>query len=57
MSSLDRKDATPGACDQIEIAGPERSFTMREERRYVRKLDMVIMPPIMVMYLLSYMDR
>jgi hypothetical protein len=41
---------------QIEVVG-ELTWTPEEEKKLVRKVDLLLMPTIWLMYLLSYMDR
>lgn len=41
---------------QIEVSG-ELSWTPEEEKKLVRKIDLLLLPTIWLMYLLSYMDR
>lgn len=43
---------------EIEHVGREPSFyTPQEEKALVRKIDLVLMPMMWLMYLLSYLDR
>jgi hypothetical protein len=42
---------------KIENVTEEAQYTPEEEKKLVRSIDMVLMPTIWIMYLLSYMDR
>lgn len=43
---------------EIENAGPDAPFyASEEEKALVRKIDLVLLPMVWIMYLLSYMDR
>ncbi|OJJ80118.1 uncharacterized protein ASPGLDRAFT_179868 [Aspergillus glaucus CBS 516.65] len=43
---------------EIENAGPDAPFwSPEEEKALVRKIDLVLLPMVWIMYLLSYMDR
>lgn len=43
---------------EIEHVGQEPPFyTPQEEKALIRKIDLVLMPMIWLMYLLSYLDR
>lgn len=43
---------------EIENAGPDAPFyAPEEEKALVRKIDLVLLPMVWIMYLLSYMDR
>ena len=43
---------------EIENAGPGAPFwSPEEEKALIRKIDLVLLPMVWIMYLLSYMDR
>lgn len=42
---------------KIEDAPDESPYTPEEEKKLLRSIDIVLMPTIFIMYLLSYMDR
>ncbi|KAK2757234.1 hypothetical protein FQN54_004748 [Arachnomyces sp. PD_36] len=42
---------------KIENAADESPYTPEEEKKLLRSIDMILMPTIFIMYLLSYMDR
>ncbi|KAJ5925424.1 hypothetical protein N7454_008063 [Penicillium verhagenii] len=42
---------------QIEHAESEVTFSAEEEKALVKKIDLMLLPVIWIMYLLSYMDR
>lgn len=59
MDSFDFED-TPDkevSSKQIEHAGVDETWSPEEEKALVRKIDLMLLPVIWVMYLLSYMDR
>jgi hypothetical protein len=65
MSTVDVKFATEGAYEYNEdVAVPKGHVvdstyvpSLEDERKLRRKLDFTILPWIMLMYFLSYMDR
>ncbi|KAJ5293586.1 hypothetical protein N7508_008407 [Penicillium antarcticum] len=59
MDSSGMKDMAKAASEQIEHASmhDESSFSPKEERALVQKIDLTLLPTIWIMYLLSYMDR
>lgn len=51
----DKEDALS---KEIENAGSEPPFySPQEEKALIRKIDLVLMPMMWLMYLLSYLDR
>ncbi|KAJ5266623.1 major facilitator superfamily domain-containing protein [Penicillium angulare] len=54
MDGVCQKDVT---FKQIEHAVIDESFGPEEEKALVRKIDLMLLPVIWIMYLLSYMDR
>lgn len=42
---------------KIEGVFDESPYTSEEEKKLLRSIDIVLMPTIFIMYLLSYMDR
>lgn len=53
---VDVKDADQDKSEHFE--GPDGlTWTAEEEKKLVRKVDLLLLPTIWIMYLLSYMDR
>lgn len=53
---IDPKEVDDNNVEHSE--GPEGlTWTPEEERKLVRKVDLLLLPTIWIMYLLSYMDR
>ena len=53
-SGFEERDAT----DEFEGQFPSMTgYTEAEEKKLVRKIDLLLLPTIFLMYLLSYMDR
>lgn len=59
MDSFDFKDTSGKeiSSDEIEHAVVDETWSPEEEKALVRKIDLMLLPMIWVMYLLSYMDR
>ncbi|KAJ5914599.1 hypothetical protein N7504_003482 [Penicillium tannophilum] len=59
MDSFDFKDTSGKeiSSDEIEHAIVDETWSPEEEKALVRKIDLMLLPMIWVMYLLSYMDR
>ena len=64
MATLDNTTKDEGDHVEMEDASPEKGLPTPQalpdpaaERRFVRKLDRTIPPWIMLLYLLSYLDR
>ncbi|KAJ5994232.1 hypothetical protein N7451_009956 [Penicillium sp. IBT 35674x] len=59
MDSVDFKDTSGKeiSSDEIEHAVVDETWSPEEEKALVRKIDLMLLPVIWVMYLLSYMDR
>lgn len=57
-ASLDIEEKGEITSKEIENAGPDAPFwSPEEEKSLVRKIDLVLLPMVWIMYLLSYMDR
>jgi hypothetical protein len=52
----DIKQAEEGASAQ-HIEKPQATWTPEAERRLVRKMDLRILPMLILMYILNYVDR
>ncbi|KAJ5650990.1 uncharacterized protein N7484_004713 [Penicillium longicatenatum] len=59
MDYFDNEDTSGKeiSSNEIEHAVADESWTPEEEKALVRKVDLMLLPVIWVMYLLSYMDR
>ncbi|KAJ6095401.1 hypothetical protein N7486_006147 [Penicillium sp. IBT 16267x] len=59
MDSFDFEDTSGKeiSSKQIEHAGVDETWSPEEEKALVKKIDLMLLPVIWVMYLLSYMDR
>lgn len=53
----ENKQKTDSETMKIENAPDESPYTPEEEKKLLRNIDMLLMPTIFIMYLLSYMDR
>jgi len=57
-ASLDIEEKGEITSKEIENVGPDAPFwSPEEEKALVRKIDLVLLPMVWTMYLLSYMDR
>lgn len=56
MSNGDIKVAEEGLASQ-HIEGPKPDWDPEAERRLVRKMDLRILPMLILMYILNYVDR
>ncbi|ODM14747.1 hypothetical protein SI65_09741 [Aspergillus cristatus] len=56
-ASLDIEEKGDVTSKEIENAGPDAPFWSPEEKSLVRKIDLVLLPMVWIMYFLSYMDR
>jgi hypothetical protein len=52
LKSLDHRNYS----EHVESSG-DLTWTADEEKKLVRKVDLMLLPTIWIMYLLSYMDR
>ncbi|KAJ5784634.1 uncharacterized protein N7503_009846 [Penicillium pulvis] len=59
MESFDFEDTSGKeiSADEIEHAVGDETWSPEEEKALIRKIDLMLLPVIWVMYLLSYMDR
>ena len=53
MEATQVEKTTSATC----IESVEKTYTVGDEKRVLRKIDRTILPWIMLMYFLSYMDR